>query len=87
LNVITILFRNKSNGNKDWYVTQVTILLIAKTKENSAADQLISEALAKEYNKDIAVPPLTSTEFDFSVDGPEQEYSWNIVSARGYWSR
>ncbi len=73
-------YGNIYNGNRDWTVTQVTIRLIPKGKEKGAAAFLD----AKEYNKDVSVPPLTSSSFLFTVDGPKQEYSWNIVGARGH---
>jgi hypothetical protein len=74
---------NIYNGNEDWTVTQVTIMLLPKGKEKDA-DAFLD---AKEYNEDVTVAPLTSSDFYFSVDGPKQEYSWNIVRARGHRSR
>ena len=71
---------NIYNGNSDWSVTQVTIMLMAKGKEKDAEAFLN----AKEYSVDVSVSPLTSSSFIFSADGPtSEEYSWNIVKARG----
>ena len=71
---------NIYNGNNDWNVTRVTVMLIAKGKGKDAEAFLN----AKEYNVDVSVDPLTSSSFFFSADGPtSEEYSWNIVKARG----
>ena len=74
---------NIYNGNTDWTVTQVTIILVPKGKEKDANTILD----AKKYNEDITVSPLTSSHFLFLVDGERQEYSWNIVKARGHRAR
>ena len=75
---------NIYNGNSDWSVTQVTIMLVAKGKEKSAEEFLN----AKEYNVDVSVAPLTSSSLFFSADGPtSEEYSWNIVKARGVYAQ
>ena len=71
---------NIYNGNKDWTVTHVTIMLVPKRKGKDAAAFLN----AKKYNEDVTVAPLTSAHFFFAAPGPKQEYSWNIVAARGH---
>ena len=68
------------NGSRDWTVTQVTVSLIPQEKGKEAVDLFA----AKEYNTSVAVAPLTSSSFSFAVDGPKQEYFWNIVGARGH---
>lgn len=77
---------NIYNGTQDWTITEVTILLIPKGKEKNAVAFLD----AKEYNEYVVVPPLpplTNRSFSFYVDGPKQNYSWNVVRARGHRSR
>lgn len=69
------------NGNKDWTITQLTILLSPKSKDKS----LDQARRAKEYNVNVSIPPLMNVEFIESVvsDG-SNEFDWNISSARGY---
>lgn len=67
---------NIYNGNNDWTVTQVTLMLVPK--DSATLPDM------KAYNAEVSVSPLKSSTFSFSVDGPRQEYSWSIVSARGY---
>lgn len=69
------------NGNSDYTVTQVTILLIPKGNEESAETSLS----AKEYNVNVTVAPLTNGDFSVPVDSVgTAEFSWNITRARGY---
>lgn len=69
------------NGNKDWTITQLTIVLTPKQKDKS----LDQTHRAKEYNVNVTIPPLINTKFIESVasDG-SNEFDWHISSARGY---
>lgn len=69
------------NGNKDWTITQLTVVLTPKAKDKSP-DQ---SRHAKEYNINVTIPPLMNVEFIESVvsDG-SNEFDWHISSARGY---
>lgn len=71
---------NIYNGNKDWTVTQVTIMLMPRDKVKT--ESAVSDA--KEYSAQVSVSPLTSNTFAFEVDGRKEDYSWSIVGARGH---
>lgn len=72
------------NGNNEWTITQLTIVLVPKTKEKSADRTL----RAKEYNVNINAPPLTNTKLNVEADGGgSSSFDWNIKSARGHKSR
>jgi hypothetical protein len=72
------------NGNKDWTITQVTVVLVPKTKDKS----LDPARRAKEYNVNLSVPPLTNSDFSVSADGGgSSDFDWSIKSARGHQSR
>ena len=72
------------NGNSDYTITQVTIVLVPKDEKKSAESFLD----AKEYNVNVTVSPLTNGYFSVSVDsGGGDDVSWNITKARGYKTR
>ncbi len=72
------------NGNDNYTVTQVTILLSPKGKENSVE----SFFDAKEYNVSVTVKPLSNSFFSVSVDpGSGDDVLWNITKVRGYTAR
>lgn len=72
------------NGSKDWTVTQVTIVLVAKAKDKIS----VENPRPREYNVDVTVPPLTDNEFFFSAESERSmEFDWSIARARGYNSR
>jgi hypothetical protein len=74
---------NIYNGNRDWTITQMTIVLIAKVKDKSTV-----KPRPREYNVDVTVPPLTNGEFIFSAESDgSTEFEWSIAKARGYQSR
>lgn len=91
------------NGNQDWAITQITVVLTPKAsasspqpgKGNSPAPvrlDSIGEPVPlpekKEYNVVISVAPLTKSEFSVSVDGGYSGgYDWSITKARGHKSR
>ena len=68
------------NGNSDYTVTQVTILLTPIP----AGSPLIT----REYNIDVTVQPLTKGALSVALisDGT-REFSWNLTKARGYKAR
>ena len=68
------------NGNSDYTVTQVTILLTPIP----AGSPLIT----REYNIDVTVQPLTKGALSVSLisDGT-REFSWSLTKARGYKAR
>ena len=68
------------NGNSDYTVTQVTILLTPIP----AGSPLIT----REYNIDVTVPPLTKGALSVALisDGT-REFSWSLTKARGYKAR
>lgn len=65
------------NGNSDYTVTQVTLLLTPIP----AGSPLIT----KEYNIDVAMQPLTKGALSVALisDGT-REFSWSLTKARGY---
>ena len=72
------------NGNKEWTITQITIVLVPKTKGKSADPTL----RAREYNVYVNAPPLTNTELNVKADGGgSSDFDWNIKNARGHKSR
>jgi hypothetical protein len=69
---------NIYNGNTEWTITQVTIWVLPKSVDD------VNVLSGKKYNTSVIAEPLTSSSFYFSLDGsPSEEYSWNIVKARG----
>src|SRR3989344_762952 len=52
------------NGDKEWTITQLPIVLVPKSKDKSADLTL----RAREYNVLVNAPPLTSTELNVKVD-------------------
>ncbi|MEK7768283.1 MAG: hypothetical protein AAB286_01025 [Pseudomonadota bacterium] len=68
------------NGNSNYTVTQVTILLTLIP----AGSPLIT----REYNIDVTVQPLTKGALSVALisDGT-REFSWNLTKARGYKAR
>lgn len=69
------------NGNKDWTITQLTLVLTPKSKDKSI-DQT---RRAKAYNVNIVIPPLTNKEFIELVASDDlYGFDWNISNARGY---
>ena len=72
---------NLYNGNKEWTITQITVVLAPREKSKSATEK----RRPKEYNVDVVVPPLTNSDFSVSADsGGASEFDWSITNARGY---
>ena len=68
------------NGNSDYTVTQVTILLTPIP----AGSPLIT----REYNIDVTVQPLTKSALSVAlISDVTREFSWSLTKARGYKAR
>ena len=72
------------NGNSDYTVTQITILLAPMRKKESA-DVSVD---GKKYNIDLTVQPLTKGALSMPIPSDNTlEYTWTLVNARGYKTR
>lgn len=71
---------NIYNGNESITITEVKIKITTKSDKSERS---------KEYIDSVSVPPLSSGEFGFTFMPSDKgsEYSWNIVSAKGYESQ
>lgn len=75
---------NIYNGNSEYTVTQITVLLTpaGKTKPVEASID------GREYDIDLTVPPLTKNALSMPIPSDNtQEYSWKITKASGYRTR
>ncbi len=68
------------NGNREWTVTRVTFRL---EPFSHLKKQFRGAVVARDYNADVSLPPLTSSGFSFAVYDPLGRYSWEIVGAQG----
>lgn len=69
------------NGNSDYVITQITVLLTPMRKSNVAE----APAEGREYNIALAVQPLTKAALSMPIPSDKTlEYSWKIVKARGF---
>ena len=69
------------NGNSDYVITQITVLLTPMRKSNVAE----APAEGREYNIALAVQPLTKAALSMPIPSDNTlEYSWKIVKARGF---
>jgi hypothetical protein len=69
------------NGNSDYVITQITVLLTPVRKSNVAE----APAEGREYNIALAVQPLTKAALSMPIPSDSAlEYSWKIVKARGF---
>ena len=72
------------NGNSDYTLTQITILLAPMGKKESA-DVSVD---GKKYNIDLTVQPLTKGALSMPIPSDNTlEYTWTLVNARGYKTR
>lgn len=72
------------NGNSDYTVTQITLLLTPMGKELSAETSLDT----REYNVEVALEPLTKGALSMAlISGGAREFSWSLTKARGYKAR
>lgn len=68
---------NIYNGNPDWSVTQITVVLVP----SAAAAKTIQ---ARQYNVNVYIKPLSNGSLYESVDGRfDDATDWNIIKARG----
>ena len=68
------------NGNSDYTITQVTLLLTPLPAELALA--------AKEYNIDVTLQPLSKGELSAALTSDvTREFSWRLIRARGYKTR
>lgn len=72
------------NGNSEYTVTQITVLLTPTGKMKPAE----ASVDGKEYDIDLTVPPLTKSALSMPIlSDNTQEYSWKITKASGYRTR
>ena len=69
------------NGNSDYTVTQITILL-APMRRKEAAGTSVDD---KQYKIDLSLQPLTKGALSMPITSDNTlEYSWKLATARGY---
>jgi hypothetical protein len=69
------------NGNKDYAITSITVLLTPPTNNKSA--QTLGNG--REYDIALALEPLTKGSLSMPVPSDNTlEYTWKITKARGY---
>lgn len=69
------------NGNKDYAITGITVLLTPPTNNKSA--QTLGSG--SEYDIALALEPLTKGSLSMPVPSDNTlEYTWKITKARGY---
>ncbi|HEV7930479.1 MAG TPA: hypothetical protein VGP12_10170 [Nitrosospira sp.] len=72
------------NGNKDYTLTSITVLLTPPT--NNKSDQ--TPASGREYDIALALEPLAKGSLSMPVPSDNTlEYTWKITKARGYKAR
>lgn len=69
------------NGNSDYIITQLTVLIAPTGNRKSAA----VSTKGSEYNIDLTVQPLTKGALSMPVPSDNTlEYSWKVATAHGY---
>ncbi len=69
------------NGNSDYTVTQITILLAPMRRKEAAAAYVDD----KQYKIDLSLQPLTKGALSMPITSDNTlEYSWKLATARGY---
>ena len=72
------------NGNNDYTVTQITVLLAPM----GAAKPAEASVNGKEYNIDLTVQPYAKSALSMPILSDNTlEYSWKLAKARGYKTR
>jgi hypothetical protein len=72
---------NIYNGNNDYTVTRITVLLTPGGKTKPAEASLGG----KEYDIDLTVPPFTKSALSMPIlSDNTQEYLWKVTKASGY---
>lgn len=70
------------NGNSDYTVTQVTLLLTPLPVESPFA------SVTREYNINVILQPLTKGALSVPIISDDTlEFSWKLIKARGYKTR
>lgn len=66
------------NGNEGLTIVEVVVSVTAKSKK--------SEGVPREYKVNVNIPPKTAKDLSFTIIVGDlgSEYSWNLVSAKGY---
>ena len=69
------------NGNSDYMVTQITILL-APMRRKEAVGTFVAD---KQYKIDLSLQPFTKGALSMPITSDNTlEYSWKLATARGY---
>lgn len=72
------------NGNGDYAITQITVLLTPMKKSDAAQ----APAEGREYDIALAVQPLSKAALSLPIPSDNTlEYSWKITKARGFKTR
>lgn len=72
------------NGNSDYAITQITVLLTPMKKSGAAQ----APAEGREYDIALAVQPLSKAALSLPIPSDNTlEYSWKITKARGFKTR
>ncbi len=72
------------NGNSDYTVSQITILL-APMREKKSAEVSVD---GKKYNINLTVQPLTKSALSMPIPSDNTlEYTWTLINAHGYKTR
>ncbi len=72
------------NGNRDYTITQITIVLAPMRKKEAAG----ASVEGKEYHIDLSLEPFTKGALSMPILSDNTlEYSWRLTTARGYKTR
>lgn len=72
------------NGNRDYTITQITIVLAPMRKKEAAG----ASVEGKEYHIDLNLEPFTKGALSMPIPSDNTlEYSWRLTTARGYKTR
>lgn len=74
-------YGNIYNGNKEWTVSRITVRITQKPGDKKTKN--IQTIPPQDYNIDILVSPLTTTNFEIAIDRSDTNIEWEIVEARG----
>ncbi len=86
--LLSNLSGNIYNGNSDWTITELIIMLSEENSFEKSLEALKnnkSEPRMDKYKIEVNIPPYTNKDFFISVDWPKGEpYEWHIYEAYGY---
>jgi hypothetical protein len=72
------------NGNGDYTITQITIVLAPMRKKEAAG----ASVEGREYHIDLSLEPFTKGALSMPIPSDNTlEYTWTLVNARGYKTR